>query len=301
MYSGMFVILVLLFIGCTVKVHNKSFLKYINIAVAKLIYTVIFLMGFSIASLENLLQNLGLIIKTTSTFFFFISIVTLSVLLLVDKKLPVNVIATKKSPPISSMISESLKLVLIVVFGFLAGTLFHLDITYVEMVSEYVLYILLFLIGIQLGNSGLSLRQILLNRHGILIALAVITASLTSGIISAKVLGISVFQGLAIASGFGWYSLSGILIGEAYGPVYGSASFLLELIRELTALTLIPLFIRSYPCMSIGYAGATAMDFTLPIIQATGGIRCVPVAIVSGFILSFMVPILIMSFVSVVG
>ena len=98
MYSGMFVILVLLFIGCTVKVHNKSFLKYINIAVAKLIYTVIFLMGFSIASLENLLQNLGLIIQTTSTFFFFISIVTLYVLLLVDKKLPVNVIATKKEP-----------------------------------------------------------------------------------------------------------------------------------------------------------------------------------------------------------
>lgn len=297
----MFLILVLLLIGCTIKVHNKAFLKNINVAVAKLIYTVIFVMGFSIASLENLSHNLGLIIKTTFTFFFFISITTLSVLSLVDKKLPIDVIVTKKSPPISSMISESLKLILVVVFGFLTGTLFQIDISYVELISEYVLYILLFLIGIQLGNSGLSIRQILLNRHGILIALAVIGASLMGGIISAKILDINVFQGLAIASGFGWYSLSGILIGEAYGPVYGSASFLLELIRELTALTLIPVFIRSYPCMSIGYAGATAMDFTLPIIQTTGGIRCVPIAIVSGFILSFMVPILIMSFVSVVG
>ncbi|MGB1322041.1 MAG: LysO family transporter, partial [Vibrio gallaecicus] len=48
----------------------------------------------------------------------------------------------------------------------------------------------------------------------------------------------------------------------------------------------------------IGYAGATAMDFTLPVIQTTGGVRCVPVAIVSGFILSILVPVLMLFFVS---
>ncbi|WP_246745158.1 LysO family transporter, partial [Vibrio cholerae] len=43
---------------------------------------------------------------------------------------------------------------------------------------------------------------------------------------------------------------------------------------------------------------ATAMDFTLPVIQTTGGVKCVPVAIVSGFILSLLVPVLILFFVS---
>ncbi len=87
-------------------------------------------------------------------------------------------------------------------------------------------------------------------------------------------------------------------MGDAFGPVYGGASFMLELLRELVALVLIPVLIRSYPCTSIGYAGATAMDFTLPVIQITGGVRCVPIAIVSGFILSLLVPILMLFFVS---
>ena len=82
-------------------------------------------------------------------------------------------------------------------------------------------------------------------------------------------------------------------MGDAFGPVYGGASFMLELLSELVALVvLIPVLIRSYPCTSIGYAGATAMDFTLPVIQTTGGVRCVPIAIVSGFILSLLVPII---------
>ncbi|QSA18480.1 LysO family transporter, partial [Vibrio furnissii] len=109
------------------------------------------------------------------------------------------------------------------------------------------------------------------------------------------------YKGLAMASGFGWYSLAGILMGDAFGPVYGGASFMIELLRELISLVLIPMFISRKPCTSIGYAGATAMDFTLPVIQTTGGVRCVPVAIVSGFILSLLVPVLMLFFVSLAG
>ena len=39
---------------------------------------------------------------------------------------------------------------------------------------------------------------------------------------------------------------------------------------------------------------ATALDFTLPVIQKSGGIQVVPVGIVSGFILSLLGPILIL-------
>jgi uncharacterized membrane protein YbjE (DUF340 family) len=87
-------------------------------------------------------------------------------------------------------------------------------------------------------------------------------------------------------------------MGDAFGPIFGGASFLIELMRELVALVAIPLFIRTYPSTAIGYAGATAMDFTLPVIQTTGGVRCVPVAIVSGFILSLLVPVMMLFFVS---
>ena len=48
-----------------------------------------------------------------------------------------------------------------------------------------------------------------------------------------------------------------------------------------------------------GYGGATALDFTLPVIQKSGGIQVVPVAIVSGFILSLLGPILILGFLAI--
>ncbi len=133
------------------------------------------------------------------------------------------------------------------------------------------------------------------------IALIIVVSSLIGGAIAAMVLDISVYKGLAMASGFGWYSLAGILMGDAFGPVYGGASFMIELLRELVALVFIPLLITRKPCTAIGYAGATAMDFTLPVIQSTGGVRCVPVAIVSGFILSLLVPVMMLFFVSLAG
>ena len=42
--------------------------------------------------------------------------------------------------------------------------------------------------------------------------------------------------------------------------------------------------------------GTTSMDFTLPVLQRTGGLDMVPAAIVHGFILSLLVPILIAFF-----
>jgi len=176
--------------------------------------------------------------------------------------------------------------------------LLPIELGWVDTASEWILFLLLFFIGIQLRNSGLTLRQILLNKHGMVIAATIVVTSLLGGVLAALLLDISIYRGLAMASGFGWYSLAGILMGDAFGPIYGGASFMLELLRELVALVAIPLLIRTKPCTSIGYAGATAMDFTLPVIQTTGGVRCVPIAIVSGFILSLLVPILMLFFVS---
>ncbi len=53
--------------------------------------------------------------------------------------------------------------------------------------------------------------------------------------------------------------------------------------------------------VAIGYGGATSMDFTLPVIQQHGGVACVPIAVVSGFILSLLSPPLILFFLSLSG
>lgn len=161
------------------------------------------------------------------------------------------------------------------------------------------LMLLLLLIGIQMRNSGMRLRQILLNPWGMKIALTVILSSWLGSLLAAQLLGMPFAHGLAMSSSFGWYSLSGILVADKLGPVLGSAAFINDLGRELIAILIIPVLMRRHPSAAIGYGGATALDFTLPVIQKSGGIQVVPVAIVSGFILSLLGPILILGFLAI--
>ncbi|MDD9156551.1 lysine exporter LysO family protein [Aliivibrio sp. S4TY2] len=298
MLSGMLFVFLPLLFGYLIPLHKKQPLQYINAATSHLVTIILALMGLSLAALDNLAQNLNQILTITTAFFICISVCNLAILPIMDKLFPLNSEGNKNTLPLFKMILESAKLLLAVAVGLLFGLISGVDLSWVEEASELILLILLFLIGIQLRNSGLSLRQILLNKHGIIIATVILTTSLIGGLIAALILGIPLQHGLAMASGFGWYSLAGILMGDALGPVYGGAAFLNELMRELVALLLIPTLIHRYPVTSIGYAGATAMDFTLPVIQNCGGIRCVPIAIVSGFILSLLVPFLMLFFVS---
>lgn len=298
MFTGMIFIFAPLVVGYLFSISNAQTLEFINRSTSRLIYVILALMGLSLAALDNLGSNLQTILLYTVTFFVCLSVCNLMALPAIDKLLPLKTDSSKKKLPLSSMAMESAKLILVVGSGLIAGLVLPIGLDWVDTASEWILFVLLFFIGIQLRNSGLILRQILLNKHGMVIAVTIIITSMLGGVIAAYLLDIPLFKALAMSSGFGWYSLAGILMGDAFGPVYGGASFMLELLRELVALVLIPVLIRSYPCTSIGYAGATAMDFTLPVIQTTGGVRCVPIAIVSGFILSLLVPILMLFFVS---
>ncbi|WFB47120.1 lysine exporter LysO family protein [Vibrio coralliilyticus] len=301
MFSGMIFIFAPLVVGYLISISKPSILDKINATTSNLIYVILALMGLSLAALDNLGQNLQLILQYVAVFFVCLSLSNLAALPFIDKLLPIETDAKQTKLPMSGMAMESAKLIVVVGGGLVAGLMLPIDLSWVDTASEWILFVLLFFIGIQLRNSGLTLRQILLNKHGMIIALVIIATSMIGGAIAAMILDIDLYRGLAMASGFGWYSLAGILMGDAFGPVYGGASFMIELLRELVALVLIPLAIRTKPCTAIGYAGATAMDFTLPVIQTTGGVRCVPIAIVSGFILSLLVPVLMLFFVSLAG
>lgn len=298
MYASFLIIFSPLVLGYFIHLNKASHLEKINQSATYLISVILFLMGLSLAGLDNLGQNIQAIMKYTLTFFLVLGICNLSLLPIIDKFMPLDVEHHQTKLPLHKMALESAKLILYVVAGLILGLMVTIPGDWVDNASEAILLLLLFFIGIQLRNSGLTLKQIIMNKHGLMIAVVMITTSLIGGVICAWLLDLPLYQSLAMSSGFGWYSLSGILIGDAFGPVFGGASFLLELLRELVALVMIPMLILRLPNTSIGYAGATAMDFTLPIIQTTGGVRCVPVAIVSGFILSLMVPTLMVFLIS---
>lgn len=297
MFSGLLIILLPLVIGYLIPLHRPSALKLIARLLSWIVYVILFFMGISLAFLDNLTSNLLAILHYAAVSVVIILLCNIAALMWLEQKMPwKNHHRQEKLPSRLAMALESLQLCGVVLIGFLIGLSGLSFLQHATEASEYTLIFLLFLIGIQLRNNGMTLRQIVLNRRGMMVAVVVMVSSLLGGVINAFILDLPLKTGLAMASGFGWYSLSGILLTESYGPVIGSAAFFNDLARELLAIMLIPGLVRRSRSTALGLCGATSMDFTLPVLQRSGGVEIVPAAIVHGFILSLLVPILMAFF-----
>ncbi len=158
---------------------------------------------------------------------------------------------------------------------------------------ELILYLIIFLIGIELGQSFKITEIRKLGRLAIKLPLATLIGSMLGGIASALLLKIKLKWGLAIGAGCGWYSLTGPLIGQ-YSTIYGTIGFLANLLREILALCLFPFLFRKWKKASfISIGGATTMDTTLPIIVNSGGSELALIAFMHGFVITVLVPFII--------
>ncbi|GKW48945.1 LysO family transporter [Halomonas sp. NCCP-2165] len=307
MLTGLLIVLLPLLLGYLVPVRHAGLLGGINRGVNASVYVILLLMGVGLAGLDDLAGQLSRMGGQALALFTVTALCNLPALWWLSRRLGLSagtstVVAGAPTSKLAAL-GGSLALVGVVILGVVAGlvggawlgeTLF----LRAETLAEWVLYALLALIGCQLRNSGMPLKQILLNRFGLAIATTLAASSLLAGLLAAPLLGLSWSEGLAMTAGFGWYSLSAILIGDQLGPLLGGVAFFNDLARELLAFLLIPLLIRRHTALAIGYGGATSMDFTLPVIQQHGGVACVPIAVVSGFILSLLSPPLILFFLS---
>ncbi|QOR40961.1 lysine exporter LysO family protein [Billgrantia diversa] len=307
MLSGLLIVLLPLVLGYLVPVRHSGAMAGINHGVNASVYVILLLMGIGLAGLDELGRELSRMGVQALKLFAVISACNLLALWWLSRRLslrmgPSPVVANAPTTKLAALLG-SLSLVAVVAGGVLLGLALawlggDVVFRHAEQWAEWVLYLLLALIGCQLRNSGMPLRQILLNRHGLAIATVLAVSSLIGGLLAAPLLTLRWNEGLALASGFGWYSLSAILIGDQLGPLFGGVAFFNDLTRELLAFILIPLTIYRHAPLAIGYGGATSMDFTLPVIQQHGGVACVPIAVVSGFILSLLSPPLILFFLS---
>jgi len=200
---------------------------------------------------------------------------------------------TGKYPNYIRFILESSKYLFFVLLGIALGHLLQIKLTIINPLISSILFIVLFIIGRQLRIQNIALKHIFLNRIGIKISLLIVVSSLISGGIGAWVLKLPLRNGLMLSSGFGWYSLSGILDTRLLDHNFGTAAFFIDFLRELIAIILLPSLGRLFPAAAVAYCGATALDFSLPIIKENLDEQIVPVAISSGMILSILVPILL--------
>ena len=302
MLFDVLLIMLPLVLGYGIRVSSSSLLKRLQWLTSQMVYLILALMGIGLAFIDNLGEHMAQLVQTVALFAVCICGCNLAALWWQDRRrAPLQEEDGLSTQSKWQMAKESLRMALVVVLRFAVGLLLENGSLPVHTWSNWALMLLLFFIGIQMRNSGMTLRQILINGWALKIAATLVISSWIGGLLAGWLLGYPWYQGLALSSAFGWYSLSGILVGGELGPIMGSAAFLNDLVRELLAIVLIPLLMRRHASAAIGLGGATALDFTLPVIQKAGGIQVVPVAVVSGFILSLLGPVLMLTFLSFHG
>lgn len=114
-------------------------------------------------------------------------------------------------PNYFSYVLTSFKYLIYVIGGIILGHYIKLNLIYLDSIISFMLFIMLFIIGHQLNQQGISLKSIITNKLGIIISITIIISSLLAGMLSAKILKIDMNVGVMLSSGFGWYTLSGIL------------------------------------------------------------------------------------------
>lgn len=171
----------------------------------------------------------------------------------------------------------------------------------IEFLAEYVLYLLMFAVGISIGTNKMILHKLReYNLTVLLIPFGIVVGSVTGGAICAWILKMPLNASVSIASGLGWYSLCGVLMDELSGAQMGAIAFLSNLFREILSFLMIPLIVKWLnPYTAIAPAGATSEDTTLPMMIKYTKEDVVVLSVLNGVICSALVPVMVNFFYAV--
>ena len=173
--------------------------------------------------------------------------------------------------------------------------------------STWLLYALMAQVGLSIGSSR-NLHDIASHFQPRIFLLPLATAL---GTLCFSALGTllldrwSLTDCLAVGSGFGYYSLSSLLITQLKQPLLGlqqaaelgTIALLTNIFREMIALICTPLLHRRFgPFVPISVAGVTSMDVALPTLVQSCGQQVIPLAIFHGAVLDMSVPFLVSLF-----
>ena len=98
---------------------------------------------------------------------------------------------------------------------------------------------------------------------------------------------------VAVAAGFGYYSLSSMLIAREADASLASMALLANMTRELAALVFAPLLVRLAGGLGPLAAAGAASDTCLSVIIRTSGERNAILAVFSGMLITVLVPVFI--------
>ncbi len=161
------------------------------------------------------------------------------------------------------------------------------------------LYFLLFFVGSSIGSD----REVLKNLKGMswnFLIFPVITVLGTlagSFLISFFMKNINYANAMAVGSGFGYYSLSSVIIAGLNGDRLATVALVANIIREIVTLLFAPFIFRFFGKFAlVSSGGATSMDTTLPVIVKFAGKEMAILSVYHGIVLTVLVPFLVTFF-----
>ena len=289
----MFSIISTMFLGIGIGyvLRNWSILQKTEKTISLTIFLLLFILGVSIGSNSLIVNNLG--------------------------KFGWQAIVLAVSGVLGSLIAARLVLQLffrkgslIVIVFFCVGCImgafnkFEFD---THTVSMYILYALMLQVGISIGSNK-NLKAIVSHLHPkmLLIPLGTIIGTLLfSALASLLLRQWSVFDCMAVGSGFAYYSLSSILITQFKEPSIGlqlatelgTIALLTNIFREMMTLLGTPIIKKYFGKLApISAAGVNSMDVLLPSITRYSGKEMIPIAILHGILIDISVPVFVSFF-----
>ncbi len=193
---------------------------------------------------------------------------------------------------------------LLILFFFLCGvavgTQELVDRTLSGDLLSYSLYIMLVLAGMSMGFD--TKNFLIIKDFGLRIFMVPIGSVLGTvlgvvfawGILQAFNYAINFRDTLAVGAGFGYYSLSSVMISNFGNPELGSVALIANVSRELVTLLMAPLMVRVAGGLApVAAGGATTMDTCMPVIARYAGEQYAIMGIFSGMVLSIAVPVFV--------
>ncbi len=147
-------------------------------------------------------------------------------------------------------------------------------------------------VGVSLGENKEVFQYIKrLGARILFMPAAIFAGCIAGGFISGLLLGLPLSYSVISASGMGYYSLTGAFMTETFGIEAGTYGFIVNVSRDVFTVALLPLLSKISKGSPIASGAAGCMDTMLVPVTRAVGPELGMVALISGTILTFVVPV----------
>ena len=181
-----------------------------------------------------------------------------------------------------------------IIIGIIAGYFWLQDISR-SILDTALTFSLIFLytgVGVSLGENKEVFQYIKrLGARVLFMPGAIFAGCICGGLISGLLLGLPLSYSVISASGMGYYSLTGAFMTETFGIEAGTYGFIVNVSRDVFTVALLPLLSKISKGSPIASGAAGCMDTMLVPVTRAVGPELGMVALISGTILTFVVPV----------